>query len=335
MLLSFAVSEAALDEYAKLKAKGGEEEEERCDWKNSAAVVDKINAQRRLAQDDRIIPPIARRQVLESEENIAIEMAREEKRLIWVDSPILSKEVVGGAVCLLTNMISSNARQLVIGQVLLTNGWNVFRFGWDAPLLFFMGLLVFGLFFFMNLYIAFYILDAMIDVLLLAFKWPFMVVGYAFDVAKFKLSALTDIAIKFGSTVITLAMFTMFNALLISGFMFTVGGEKKYSQDILNDAISKGDVNVILEAFKGDVVGMSQFLFIVFAIFFTYANLSKFAEQFGAQVSDGHLRKVIKTTVTSAANLVFRGVRPKTGKDGKPEATYVKRPGKKKQGEAS
>ena len=316
MSLTFAISEQVLTTYARPE---GAEEEPSCDRKT---IVDQINAQRRLAQDARVLPPLARRQVLESEAAKALESAREDKRQEAV--PILSNEIIGGAVCLISNMVASNARHLVIGQVLLSNSWNVIRFKWQTPLVFLMGLLVFGLFFTINLFIVFYVLDALVDILLLAIKWPFMVVGYAFDVAKLKLGAFTDIAKKFGLTVVTLSVFTMFNTLLIRGFEFTVGKDKMNAGDVLNKALETGDKNLILDTMTTDTLGMTKFLFIVFAIFFVYAHLEKFAKQFGGQVSEGHLKKKFQTLADSTVKKVM-GVQLKTDKDGNPETTYVKR----------
>ena len=316
MLLSFAVSEQVLG-YVAPPGEG----EVRCDRRT---VVEEINARRRRTQEARPIPPLARQHVERNERALEVREEIAERRRGHRYNPILSEDVVGGAVCLISNMISANSGQLVIGQVLVTNSWNVIEFGFlGAFIVLIMGAMVFGLFFIMNLFIVFYVLDAMIDILELAFLWPFMVVGYAFDVAKFKMSEVTAVAIRFGSTIVSLSVFTMFAALLIGGFMFTVGERRMTSQDILNEAILAGDHALILEAFPGDLVGVSQFLFIAFAIFFTYANLDRFAKSFGAEVSKDHLRSVAKTTTTSVMNYFIRGV-TQAGN------TFVKKPAKKR-----
>jgi len=323
MLLSFGISEQVLKSAVPEQARTPIAE--LCN-EDKGKVVDEINARRRVAKDDRAIPPIVRRQA----ERAGAEEQRAGREL--GENSILSKRVVGGAVCLISNMMSANARQLTMGQVILMNSWNVFKFGWNVPMVFLMGLLVFGLFFLINLMIAFYVLDALIDVLELAFLWPFMLVGYAFDISKLKLDRITKVAVSFGGTMITLSVFSLLNAMLLGTFAFTIGKDKMMmdTREILDEAIRQGNSNIILDQLTNDVVGMSQFLFIAFAIFFTYANLRRFADSFGGQMSDERIRSAIQNTAVSAVKYVVGGVQQKGAKEGKPESVYAKKEKKEK-----
>jgi len=321
MLLTFGISEQVLQTAVPKLPRTPIAE--LCD-EDKGKVVDEINARRRVAKDDRAIPPIARRHA----ERAGAEEQRAGREL--GENSILSKRVVGGAVCLISNMMSANARQLTMGQVILVNSWNVFKFGWNVPMVFLIGFLVFGLFFIINLMIAFYVLDALIDVLELAFLWPFMLVGYAFDIGKYKLDYITKVAKGFGGTMITLSVFSLLNAMLLGAFAFAIGDGKMDTREILDKAIEQGNSKIILDHLVNDVVGMSQFLFIAFAIFFTYANLKRFADGFGGQMSEERIRGAIQNTAVSAVKYVVGGVQQKGAKEGKPESVYAKKEKKEK-----
>ncbi|MDR1476579.1 MAG: hypothetical protein LBI17_00430, partial [Rickettsiales bacterium] len=110
------------------------------------------------------------------------------------DSYILDKETVGNIVCFMADLVRSNAKQKMMGEVLIRNWHPIYGFA------------ILGLFTMINLLMSFYILDGFIQILKIAMLWPFMVFGYAFKWIKLDVRSIVDTAKDFGFTMIALAV---------------------------------------------------------------------------------------------------------------------------------
>lgn len=249
---------------------------------NPDTVIDEINQRKVVKTDDQIIPPVVKNKQIQSNK-------------ILTDSYVLSKDTMGNIVCFLTDTLQTNAKQMTMGKVLMK---NLFNFSSDTKVLsFFIGLLIWGLFFIMNFMISFYILDGLLDILKIAILWPFMVFGYAFNWIGFNITSIINTAKNFGFTMITLAIFSLFNRTLIYGFYF-----KNANKDILSiidNAIETNNPNIILDSIPTDIISVSQFIFIIYAMYYVYSRLSEFAQSYGGsagQLSLGeNLRKTFKS----------------------------------------
>lgn len=124
---------------------------------NPNTVFDEIKAIKQNHQDEQIIPPVVKLKQIEMQKTEEINY-------------VLSKDTIGSLVCFLTDTINTNGKQMVMGKVLMRNLFNLQS---DNKILsFFIGLIIWGLFFIINFMISFYILDGLIDVLKIAILWP-------------------------------------------------------------------------------------------------------------------------------------------------------------------
>ena len=124
---------------------------------------------------------------------------------------------------------------------------------------------------------------------------------------------------------ITLAIFALFNRTLIYSFYFKNANENVLS--ILDKAIDENNPNLILNSIPTDIMSVSQFLFILYAMVYVYSKLSEFASTYGGSFGKTELgikvgnviSKAFKTTVATVLS---------TGPE---SAKYVKEDAKKKE----
>lgn len=178
---------------------------------NADSVVDELNAQRHDAQNDTPTPPI-------------VKIAEQKSIDKLQDSYIIPKNTMGNIVCFLTNTLKANGRQMTMGEVLIKNLFDSSSHSsiTNRLLGFTFGLIIFALYFSISLMISFYVLDGLLQFLLLAITWPFAVFGYAFDIVSIKVSAisLVNMAKTYGLILINLAVFSLFNSALLNSFTF-------------------------------------------------------------------------------------------------------------------
>ena len=237
--------------------------------------LDSIRAERRRLDKERIMPPALRSNRMFSGMEDAAPPG---------ENPVIEDGVVGGAICLLSDMQRANARFLMAGQVMFFNSLNFTDLGWWALAIGAMGAFIFTLFFLINLYMAFYILDGLVDVLELAILWPLMVFGYAFEWIGFSVSRVKDVALRFGTTLVSLAIFTMFNVAMLGGFMLAGGDGGMTFDQLMKEVLDTGDTKLLLRVLPHDLKGMTQFMFMVFVGHYLYSKISDFVASFGARI---------------------------------------------------
>ncbi len=215
---------------------------------------------------------------------------------------IFENSTMGSIVCFLKQILSHNAKYIVMGEVLIRDSVvlkfipNIFNHK------FLIGLMIFGLFIMINLRISFYILDALFDFLKLAITWPFAVFGMVFNVIGFSTSInnLIGMAKKFGLIMVNLAVFSLYNSILINSFSLTTANGTGNIADILNNAIATGNEKLITENVFTDILSVSKFLFIVYCLYYVYSKLGEFASFYGGSSGElkveKRLEEVIKTT---------------------------------------
>jgi hypothetical protein len=281
---------------------------DRCDAKS---VVSDINSQKSGSSlSAKILPPVVK------------ESASREIRGIE-DSYVLDKETVGNIVCFMANLVRSNAKQKMMGEVLIRNWHPIYGFA------------ILGLFTLINLLMSFYILDGFVQILKIAMLWPFLVFGYAFKWLKLEVSleGILDTAKDFGFTMVALAVFTLFNTIMIHGFFFTVeGGGSESLLGILDRAANTNDVKVILDAVSGSnsLLEMSKFLFIVFCMFYVYSRLSEFTKAYsGGSAGEKPIGDAVRKLVLSGVGMATGVTREAVG------AVKKKAAGTGKKGEAT
>lgn len=263
---------------------------------NPNTVFDEIKSIRQNHQDEQIIPPVVKLKQIEKQNTEEINY-------------VLSKDTIGSLVCFLTDTINTNGKQMVMGKVLMR---NLFNFKSDNKILsFFIGIIIWGLFFVINFMISFYILDGLIDILKIAILWPFMVFGYAFPWINFNIiSSVVETAKNFGFTMITLAVFSLFNRTLIYSFYFKNSRESVLG--ILDSAIAQNDPDIILNAIPTDIISVSGFAFIIYAMYYVYSRLSDFASNYGGSIKGITLGNNMRNTFKSILGLkVLREEREK------------------------
>jgi hypothetical protein len=292
---------------------------DKCDAKT---VVSEINDQKLARQEGgsfsnmKVLPPI-----------VKVAQAKAMKDI--EDSYVLSKDTVGKIICFMSNIVRSNAKEKMMGEVLMR---SVFNFKTNNKIATFIyGFAILGLFTFINLLMSFYILDGFIQILKIAILWPFMVFGYAFKWIKFDIRDIVNTAKDFGFTMVALAVFTIFNTIMVHSFYFVNGGDTLLG--ILDKAKRLNDASVIIEAIPGDILTMSKFLFIIFAMFYVYSKLSEFTKNY----SDGNLGD--KPIGDGIKKLVESGIGVVTGVKRDEKPSFVKKqqeqnpskPGKKEE----
>ena len=96
---------------------------------------------------------------------------------------------------------------------------------------------------------------------------------------------------------ITLAIFSFFNRTLIFGFFFKNANEDILS--IIDNAIETNNPHIILDSIPTDIISVSQFIFIIYAMYYVYSRLAECAQSYGGsagQLSLGeNLRKTFKS----------------------------------------
>ncbi|MBR1544333.1 MAG: hypothetical protein IJ638_00100 [Alphaproteobacteria bacterium] len=280
----------------------------KCD---GSTIVDKINQQRIDENKEIEVPPIVKQKQLANS-------------TFTNDSVILSKTTMGNIVCFLSNTLKSNATQMTMGEVLVTSAFD-FNINYENRFLgFIFGIIIFGLYFLISIMISFYILDGLLEFLKIAIMWPFYVFGYAFPIVKFNVKSIMNTAKSFGLTMVNLAVFSMFNSALLNSFYFV--GTNKNLLTVLNDAIDKNDVSIILSSMPTDLLAITQFLFIIYCIYYIYSQLGKFASSYGGSMGSisigNNIRNIINSsrkTLTSVSREVKGARKSPEKEDNKPE----------------
>lgn len=257
---------------------------------NPDTVFDEIRQRKLSRKDEQIIPPVVKLKQIEMQRNTDINY-------------VLSKQTIGSLVCFLTDTLNTNGKQIVMGKVLMQSIFNPKSN--DKILSFFMGIIIWGLFFIINFMISFYILDGLIDILTIAILWPFMVFGYAFNWIGFNIvSSIVDTAKNFGFTMITLAVFSLFNRTLIHSFYFKNSNESVLG--ILDKAIAENNPDIILNTIPTDIISVSSFVFIIYAMYYVYSRLSEFASSYGGSIGSITLGNNLRNTFKSILGLKFQ-----------------------------
>ena len=251
---------------------------------NGETIVDEINKKRLEEDKNFAIPPIIKQRKLADVQLIE-------------DASILSKTTMGNIICFLNNTLEANGKQMTMGEVLVT---NVFSFTkhpeYENRLLgFVFGVIIFGLYFLINIMISFYILDGLLEFFQIAIMWPFYVFGYAFQYSNFNVKSIMGKAKSFGLTMINLSVFSLFNSALLNSFYFV--GTRENLITILNEAIKNDDVSIILKNVPSDLLAITQFLFIVYCIYYIYANLGKLASSYGGSMGGMSIGKNIRDII--------------------------------------
>ncbi len=249
---------------------------------NGNTIVDEINKQHISENENMYVPPIVKQKQVSNLKLIE-------------DTAILSKTTMGNIICFLSNTLEANGKQMTIGEVLVTSGDYNNRF-----LGFIFGIIIFGLYFLISIMISFYILDGLIKFLEIAVMWPVYVFGYAFPVVNknFNVKNIIGTAKSFGLTMINLAVFSVFNSVLLNSFYFI--GSRENLLTILNDAKEKNDINIILSNFPTDLFAITQFLFIVYCIYYIYSKLGDFAASYGGSMGNITIGNNIKNIINSS-----------------------------------
>lgn len=252
---------------------------------NGDTIVDKILQLHIDEHKEMMVPPIVKQKQMQT-------MASQE------NDAIISKTTMGNIICFLTNTLKSNATQMTMGEVLVTNAFN-FKSEYENRFLgFIFGVIIFGLYFLINIMISFYILDGLLDFFELAIMWPVYVFGYAFPVVKFKITRIVEVAKNFGLTMINLAVFAMFNSALLNSFYFV--GSKENLFTILNKAIDENNVSLILSSVTTDLLAITQFLFIIYCIYYIYSQLGKFAASYGGKMGSISIGSGIRSLINTS-----------------------------------
>lgn len=254
---------------------------------NPNTVFDEIRESRMKKDNEQIILPVVKVRQLENLKS------RNENY-------VLSKQTIGSLVCFLTDTLYTNAKPMVMGKVLMRNLFN--SNGNNRILSFFVGLIIWGLFFMISLMISFYVLDGLIEILKIAILWPFMVFGYAFSWMQFNIiNSIITTAKNFGFTMITLAVFSLFNRTLVYSFYFKDSDESILA--IIDKAIDENNADIILNSIPVDVMGVTKFVFIIYAMYYVYSKLSRLAEEYGGSMGKITLGNNMKNTFKSILNL--------------------------------
>ena len=276
---------------------------------NGDTIVNEINQKRINDYSNLMVPPIVKQKKIENAE-------------ILEDASILSKTTMGNIICFLNNTLKANGSQMTMGEILFTNAFN-FKVEYENRLLgFVLGIIIFGLYFLISIMISFYILDGLLEFLKIAIMWPFYVFGYAFPVVKFNVKSIIDTAKSFGLTMINLAVFSMFNSALLNSFYFV--GSKENLLTILNEAIEKNDASIILSNVPSDVLSITQFLFIIYCIYYIYSKLGQFAQTYGGSMGGMSIGTSIRKIIDSSRNAItsvsreVKGYRKSPKNDDKP-----------------
>ena len=255
----------------------GNVEEMKC---NAERLFDKSN-------DEMEIPPI-------------VKQKQQAKLSLAKDTSILSKTTMGNVICFLNNTLRANGRQMTMGEVLFTNAFD-YKIEYENRLLgFIFGVVIFGLYFLISIMISFYILDGLLNFLELAIMWPVYVFGYAFPVVNqnFNVKNIMGKAKSFGLTMINLAVFSIFNSALLNSFYFV--GSKENLLTILDKAIKNNDVSLIISSFPTDLLAITQFLFIVYCIYYIYSKLGEFASTYGGSMGQITVGNSIRNIINSS-----------------------------------
>lgn len=260
---------------------------------NPDTVVDNINSVRNKNISNQALPPI----VKEEEKNKNFNDTLSE------DS-IISKDTMGEIICFLSETLSINGKQMTMGSVLL----NPFKSGILGSIL---GIIIVGMYFLISLFISFYILDGLIAFLKIAFVWPFYIFSYVFPETLgggfFSVKKIITEAKKFGYTMINLAVFSIFNVALLESFYFL--NSKENILQIVDKAIEDNDRDIIINNVPTDLLSVSKFLFIIFCIYYLYANLKDLAASYGNSEGAGakpigdSIRKIVSTTKNTATSI--------------------------------
>ncbi|MDR2098684.1 MAG: hypothetical protein LBO78_01505 [Rickettsiales bacterium] len=316
------------DEVLKL---AGNNKTSDCD---AGTIVDRLNADKLKRAADRIIPPVVKDRhyqalstltgeapipdevISEFASSAGVSSTEARRRLSgapyddFTSSYVLSKETVGGIICFLADTIQSNGKQKAMGEILMRNSFGAYK-GTEAnkTASFIMGIVVWGIFFMINLMISFYILDAFIGILEMAILWPFMVLGYAFEVVGFNMGRILETAKKFAFTMIMLAVFSVFNIAMIHGFLFVNGGGGGDTLlGLLDAALAANKPEMIVNAIPVDFLSISKFLFIIYAMYYVYSQLDVFSESYGMKGSvdrpiGNAIRKLFDSSIATARSV--------------------------------
>ncbi len=258
---------------------------------NGDTIVDEINQKRIEEHKEFQVPPVVKQKQLANIQLIE-------------DASILSKTTMGNIICFLNNTLEANGKQMTMGEILVTKAFSFskhpeyeYRF-----LGFIFGVIVFGLYFLISIMISFYILDGLLEFFKIAIMWPFFVFGYAFQYTKFNVKSIIGTAKSFGLTLINIAVFSVFNSALLNSFYFV--GTRENLLTILNEAIKKDDVSIILKNVPSDPLAITQFLFIVFCIYYIYSKLGVLASSYGGSMGGISIGNNIRNIVNSSRSAI-------------------------------
>ncbi|MDR3126464.1 MAG: hypothetical protein LBT92_02425 [Rickettsiales bacterium] len=237
---------------------------------------------------------------------------------------LFSPSTVGTIVCFMQATSAMNAKGMVLGQVFSGHlGRLVFKNGPGKGIVaWVVGIMIYIFFWWINLMIGFYILDAFYEVLLIAITWPFRVFGYAFGFIEFGLSDIMTAAKDIGVTFVSLAVFGVYNMMMMTAFRFVGGTGGKFDA-----AVRANDVNVLLDSVMASPGDTAAFLFILFVMWYFYSNMDRLLGAFDGKVGQRPLGSVIKALIVSGATMVISG-KPAGGGDKRNYDYYVN--GKKK-----
>lgn len=276
---------------------------------DSRTIVDSINAKRIETREENIVPPVVKTREANADAQLQ-------------DSYIISKETMGSIICFLSNTLTHNGKQMMMGKVLMQ---SIFSNNDNKVLNFVIGLIIWGLFFIINFMISFYILDALIDILKIGITWPFMIFGYAFNWIGFNVTSIIDTAKSFAFTLITLAVFSLFNTAMLHSFYFNSESGGDNLLGILDRAIASNNAQLIIGAIPTDIIGVSKFIFIVYAMYYVYSQLSTFAKSYGGSIGDRPIGKALQKTFDSLLKIrVNREASGTTKKKDKTTTTKTK-----------
>ncbi|MDR0367042.1 MAG: hypothetical protein LBH41_00500 [Rickettsiales bacterium] len=304
---------------------------------DAEAAINAVMAQRQEREDEKVIPPIVRRARVQARASgeaakgaanaaAALSMANgaanaaaagfgagigaaagfgadpadaanggfgaDESDPLADESYFISKKTLGEIVCFISSTQKAGARYLALAQVLAGD-----VFSWPPMFHSLAGIMIWAMVFGIMMFIAFHVLDGFLKILEIAILWPFMVFGYAFEGMSFKMDLVIDTAKNFGFTVIGLALFSMFSNVLLDAFQF---GSSGTLEALLSEAERTGDINALRDTVAGDILLLSRFMFIVFALFYIYSKLSSWVKEYtGGSVGDKPFGNAVRTSLFS------------------------------------
>jgi len=266
---------------------------------NSQTVVDELRGAEEIRRSEKIIPPVVRLKDITNDGYMAI----------MTDGAVLSPETVGAVVCFMRSVYALNAKGQLMGQIFFMHPFRAMARGFTGGIVaIIMGVLIWGFFWWINLMIGFYILDAFYGLLKIAITWPFRVFGYAFDWTGFSLSDVMTAGKDIGITLVSLSVFAVYNTLFIASFQFAggVGGG-------IDEAIRTDNADLVLDMIQpGNILELSKFLFVLFVMWYFYSNMNNLVGAFGGKVGDRPLGNAIKRLFASGVGVMTTAVRGKT-----------------------